>query len=216
MEIAGTRLSTAQLRLLTVIFAQGAEDASRSLSKWLRRGVRLTVSSVDQVPLDEASAVLGPPDEMITACLMGLGGRLCGHLVLAFDDDSGLGLVDLLTGRPLGTTSEWGELERSAAMETANIVGCAYVNSLKTHLPGTGAQAELIPSPPIFWQDFAASLMQSTLTEQAMYADQVLLVRTHFARDGTEMAWHFLFVPDHGSLVALSADLEGIATENSA
>ena len=43
--------------------------------------------------------------------------------------------------RALGTAREWGELEQSAAMETANIVGCAFLNSLAAHLPGSGAGA---------------------------------------------------------------------------
>ena len=36
----------------------------------------------------------------------------------------------------IGTATEWGELEQSAAMETTNIVGCAYLNALAAHLPG--------------------------------------------------------------------------------
>ena len=35
----------------------------------------------------------------------------------------------------------WGELEQSAAKETTNIVGCAYVNALAAHLPARAAIA---------------------------------------------------------------------------
>ena len=48
----------------------------------------------------------------------------------ASNDASGLALADLLLGRKVGTSTGWTEYERSAALETANIVGCAYLNAL--------------------------------------------------------------------------------------
>ena len=72
---------------------------------------------------------------------MGLTGRLTGQILLVFEDRSGLALADLLLHQPVGTTTAWGELEQSAAKETTNIVGCAYLNALAAHLPGAGATA---------------------------------------------------------------------------
>ena len=56
---------------------------------------------------------------------MGLSGPLGGQILLVFEDRAGLALADLLLHQPVGTTTEWTELERSAAQETTNIVGCA-------------------------------------------------------------------------------------------
>ena len=121
---------------------------------------------------------------------MGLTGRLTGLILLVFEDRSGLALVDLLLHQPVGTTTDWGELEQSAAKETTNIVGCAYVNALATHLPGVVSPAldqaertkvgggELIPTPPTFVQEFAGSLLQFALMEQALELDQVLLIHS--------------------------------------
>ena len=103
---------------------------------------------------------------------MGLTGRLTGLILLVFEDRSGLALVDLLMHQPVGTTTTWGELEQSAAKETTNIVGCAYVNALAAHLPGivpsrSGqgngriASGELVPTPPTFVHEFAGSLLSS-------------------------------------------------------
>ena len=165
-------LTDAQRHLLRMIFDRGAESASQALSKWLAEEVHLAVSEVELVELDQAAKLLGPADSLVAACSMGLTGRLTGLILLVFEDRSGFALVDLLLHQPIGTTTTWGELEQSAAKETTNIVGCAYVNALAAHLPGIGvpdveptnetkvAGGELVPTPPTFVQEFAGSLLR--------------------------------------------------------
>ncbi len=201
-----TNLSGARERFLRAIFERGAEGASTALSKWLETEVRLTVSEVDQVALVEASEALGPPDALVAACAMGLVGPLGGSILLAFEDRAGLALADLLLNRPIGTAVAWGELERSAARETANIVGCAYLNALAAHLPSGPADDDLAPTPPGFLREFAGSLLQFALMEQAMEYDQVLLARAAFdAGDaGLDLMWTLLLIPDRPSLRALT------------
>ena len=129
-------LTAAQRHLLRMIFDRGAEGASLALSKWLHQEVHLRVSEVELVELADAVELLGPPASLVAACSMELTGRLTGWIILVFEDRAGLALVDLLLQVPLGTTDAWNELEQSAAKETTNIIGCAYVNALAAHLPG--------------------------------------------------------------------------------
>ena len=138
-------LNDPQRHLLRMIFDRGADAASQALSKWLGQEIHLTVSEVELVELAQVTDLLGPPEALVAACTMGLIGRLTGLILLVFEDTSGLALVDLLLRHPVGTTTDWGDLEQSAAKETTNIVGCAYVNALATHLPGwpTWLEAEL-------------------------------------------------------------------------
>jgi chemotaxis protein CheC len=145
---------------------------------------------------------------------MGISGPLHGQILLVFEDRAGLALVDLLVGQPPGTTTEWGALEQSAAQETTNIVGCAYLNALAAHLPGklgrSGPEGEeLVPTPPTFVHEFAGSLLEFALMEQALELDQVLLVHSSFTAVGEDrnLSWTLLFVPDRDSLAALAAAL---------
>jgi chemotaxis protein CheC len=212
-------LSGSQCRLLWMIFERGAESASQALSKWIGQEVRLSISEVELVELDQAAEVLGPAETLVAACAMGLTGPLGGQILLVFEDRSGLALVDLLLHQPIGTSTSWGELERSAAQETTNIVGCAYLNALGAHLPtgmgrrdigGGGVAAEtLIPTPPCFLQEFAGSLLESALMEQALELDQVLLVQSSFdsSQQDLNLNWTLLFIPDRASLRALAAAL---------
>jgi len=209
-------LTDAHRHLLRMIFDRGAEGASLALSKWLGEDVLLTINEVELVELDRAAELLGPPDALVAACAMGLTGRLTGSILLVFEDRSGLALVDLLLHQPIGTTTSWGELEMSAAKETTNIVGCAYVNALAAHLPGVGAgvgaesdAGELVPTPPTFLHEFAGSLLQFVLMEQALELDQVLLIRSEFAagRPGLYLNWTLLFIPSRTALETLAASL---------
>ena len=197
-------LSDLQLAGLTTIFRHGSDDASSALSRWLGRPARISVEEVEQVPLHEATGVLGDGDHPVCCCAMSLEGRLTGELILAFDDASGLALADLLLERDVGTAKQWGEIEQSAALETANIIGCAYLNALARCFPDPAADSrDLLPSPPRFIRDFAASLMQSALMNQAMASDLVFLTRTEFHIEATPVDCDLLFVPDAGSCEAL-------------
>jgi chemotaxis protein CheC len=205
------RLSDSQRRLLTTVFERGAESASQALTTWLGHSVRLSVSAVEDVTFEEGVALLGPGDQLVACCSLGLSGRLTGQLLLVFEDSAGLALADLLLKQPVGTSVAWGELERSAATETANIVGCAYLNSLAMHLvlPNDPASQPadvtlLVPSPPSFRHEFAGSLLQFVLMDQAAHADRLVLLRSQFSTEQMELHWLLLFVPSCRSLATFA------------
>jgi chemotaxis protein CheC len=197
-------LADQQLAALTTLFRHGSDDASLALSRWLGRPSRISVEQVEQVPLCEATEVLGDADSPVCFCAMGLKGRVTGELILAFDDASGLALADLLLGNRFGTSVEWGEIEKSAALETANIIGCAYLNSLARFFPETESESQaLVPTPPRFSRDFAESLMQFALMNQAMASDLAFLTRTEFRIEDAPVNCNLLLVPDAKCLATL-------------
>lgn len=205
-------LTDGQKRLLAVIFARGASDASEALSRWLGRPLRVTIGTVEQVDLAEAAELLGPSDSLVAACPMELMGVLTGQIILVFEDRSGLATVDLVLRQPVGSTTEWGELEQSAARETANIVGCAYLNSLAAHLPtmstaSSSTSGTLLPGPPGFRHEFAASLLEFALMDQAMRSDRLLVISSTFSTEDARLDWSLLFVPSGDSLETLRDSL---------
>jgi chemotaxis protein CheC len=194
-------LTDQQLIALTDWFRHGSDEASAALSKWLGRPARISVERVEQVPMADATEVLGEHEAPVCFCAMGLRGRVTGQLILAFDDASGLALADMLLERRIGTSIEWGEIERSAALETANIIGCAYLNSLDKCFPDSaGGPRVILPTPPTFARDFAESMVEFALMNQAMASDLVFLTRTEFEIQGTPVQIDLLLVPDAESL----------------
>ena len=180
---------------LAALFHRGADDASLALAKWLGRPAVISVRRLDTLPIAEAAAVMGSSDALICGCAMRIDGAIGGLLLLASDDDAGLSLADTLLERPAGTSTEWGDLERSAVIETANIVGCAYLNAICAALGPAGA-AGILPSPPVFLRDYPEAVMQAVLMEQPVLSDIVLLARTEFRIDGTPVSCGLIFLPD--------------------
>lgn len=199
-----TTLTAAQLERLDAAFRLGADDATDAMAKWLSAPSLISIESVEQHPIDDTLEMLSESDDALCFCIVALTGSLTGHLVLSFDDESGLRLADLLLGQSSGTATEWGEVEQSAALESHNIIGCAYLNSLAKHLPGAENEPlELIPSPPEFRRDFAEALLESLFMEQAIASDSIFVARARFELKGEPLHWTLLFVPDAPSMETL-------------
>lgn len=183
------------------LFKQAAQKASEAMSKWLGRPTRITINAVSSLPLAEAEGLLGSGDVPLVACVMQIRGMFSGLLVLTSDDSGGLSLADLLLGRESGSSREWTEIERSAAIETANIIGCAYLNSMASD-PATGAgQADggLLPTPPMFLRDYAAAVMEGILMVQASHAENIFFTHTALEVDRMPGRCSLLFIPEADS-----------------
>jgi chemotaxis protein CheY-P-specific phosphatase CheC len=202
-----TPLTDLQLRQLTPALHRGAIGASSALARWLATPTTMAINTVDQCPLARAMQVLGEGDQAICMCLMQMQQSLTGHMLLAFDDASGLAVADLLLSRPAGTATSWGDVERSCILETMNIAGSAYLNGIAEHLSDNTPQfVELIPTPPTFIRDFAESLLETAFLEQATAGNDVVFTLAEFNLAGRPLHWTFLLIPDPPSLQKL-ADL---------
>lgn len=202
---ANSRFTSAQLERLTQAFHAGAHTGSDAMRGWLTAPAEISIDSADECSLELATGVLGQSGDVVGMCLMQMEGTLHGQMVLAFDDASGLSLSDLLLGNPPGTAKEWGDVEISSAQESMNILGSAYLNGMSRFLTeGSGEKTTLIPSPPIFYRDFAESLLETVFIEQASSGNHVLFARARFELHGCPLNWTFLLIPDPPSLSKLS------------
>lgn len=208
-------LNTQQLEALASYIRIGASDASQALSTWLGRHVHVSLEQLKQVSLETATELLGPVDAIVCACCMRVSGGISGQMLLGFDDKSGLELCDMLLTRESRSES-WGEIEISAATETTNIVGCAFLNSLALVFPAADSYEEAdrlaldrswLPTPPVFIRDFAASIMQFALTDQVCEFETVLVANAKFSADNMPIAWRLLLIPDAQVLDHLARDL---------
>jgi len=188
------RLENMRHEALQTIAVNGAFNASRAMSKWLRRGVKIATDGFVQVPLN---AVSGQFNESlpIVALLSDLRQQMHGHALLAMTQDNAHKLVDLLTEQPLATTTAIGELEQSCLEETGNIISGAFVNSWATWL-----DIMIEPSVPHFVCDLQGAVIESILTEQALVGDEVFMARTDFLVGEHALEWLFLLLPAPSSI----------------
>ena len=200
---SANQLTANELAVIEATFHRGASEASAALAAWIGKPSVVEVDSVEQLPLEEATGLLATGDEPVCFCSTEIGGCLAGEMILVFDDASGLALADMLLAHPHGTAQAWTEMATSAALETTNILCCAYLNSLSRSLGSSAGSPELLPAPPRFSRDYGESLLECAFMGQAIASDQVILTRTRFVIDGVPLAWTLLFVPDAESMVRL-------------
>jgi chemotaxis protein CheC len=179
-----------ELEILHQLLASATHDASAAMCRWTDGLITLTLDEVREIPLEDVCTELNVTDDLLTMVVLSLEGEIGGEMILTFDEENGRQLVASLLRRPANTDSEWSELEKSALTETGNILGCAYMNALTRLI-----DADLVPSPPYFIQDYGASVLQQALMAQAMTSDKMLICRTGFHREGEELNWRVLFVP---------------------
>jgi chemotaxis protein CheC len=193
-------LDPSELSRLEAALHRGSAHASEQLGKWLGRSSIIELDALRVSPIAEATELLTAGDDPICFCSMQMKGEIGGQMILAFDDSSGLELADLALAQPAGTTTDWSDLAMSAVLETTNIVCCAYLNELAEQLRQPSQSVSLVPSPPEFHRDYAQSLMQFALMDQALEFDLAILAKTSFTIEEKPVRWNLLFIPDGGSL----------------
>jgi chemotaxis protein CheC len=192
-----TTLATSRLDLLQGFFSAATHDASAAMCRWTNGLITLSLDEIVEVPLSEVAATLEIGDERLTMVVLTLAGELGGTMVLTFDEENGRNLAAALLRRQAGT-GDWTELEQSALNETGNILSCAYMNALTRLI-----DAQLVPSPPLFIQDFGACVLEQAVLSQVADADEVMVCRTGFHREGQKLSWHVIFVPSQPLRTAL-------------
>jgi chemotaxis protein CheC len=207
-------LSDAQLSRLQSSLHSGSANASEALAGWIEKQSVVEIDSLDQLQIEDAATTLGGGEEPICYCSMHVDGVIAGEIILVFDDESGFALADMLLDQRRGTTIRWTEMTTSAALETTNILCCAYLNALSHDLSTDGRPLELVPKPPRFNREFAESLMQFALMGQTIAFDKVILGETRFRIDGATVNWTLLFIPDAESMSRLAALLDGGGSRN--
>ena len=86
-------------------------------------------------------------------------------------------------------------MTKSAALETANIVACAYLNALATALPDS-VSGQLVPSPPRFFLDYAGSLGEFLLIDLPNDSPGVVVTQSRmFVDDQISSDWRLVWIP---------------------
>lgn len=192
-----------RIELLHCFFSAATHDASAAMCRWTGGLISMQLDEVREIPLEEVCAEYDFGDSLLTMIVLSLQGELGGDMILTFDEQNGRRLAATLLRRQVNELPEWSPLEKSALMETGNILGCAYMNAL-TRLVGT----QLVPSPPTFLQDYGASVLQQALMPQAMTCEKVLICRTRFEEQGEALDWNVFFVPSDALRAAMHNALE--------
>jgi chemotaxis protein CheC len=190
-------LKESQLDAMREVANIGAGHAATALSQMTNRKIMITVPRVNVRPLEEASEIIGTPDEVVAAILMHMMGDLTGRALLMFPQRSARTLCDFLLRREPGTTESFGEMEKSGLKEAGNILASAYLNALSDFMG-----MMLVPSVPSLVIDLSGAVLTSAHLNFGHDRDYAFCVETSFRVEGASepLGGHFLLLPDMASL----------------
>ncbi len=199
--MTNTKMLEPELQALAQFFAAATQHASIAMCQWTRGHMTLSVDEICVAPVENLAKCMNLDTELMTPVAMvvvDVQGHCGGQLILAFDETHGRRLAASLLGRELNGDPQWSDLEKSAVMETGNILSSAYLNEM-TRLTDRPLQ----PSAPYFCQDFGGSVLQQAVAAQAMLSDRILVCRTQFQFDQEQVNWNVFFVPQETLLRAM-------------
>ena len=188
--------------VLHTIAVNGAFNASRAMSKWLRRGVRLSAEGFVSVPLSEVCDA-AHSDETVVAVHLTLGDQMHGHTLLVMPIHTACKLVDIVTQAKSGTTRQLDEMAISCLQETGNILSSSFMNSLSKWLDITAE-----PSTPQVKIDMLGAIFDAVIVEQAKVGDNAFMAKSVFSVDGQWLEWDFYFLPSTLSLRLIEASCD--------
>jgi chemotaxis protein CheY-P-specific phosphatase CheC len=146
MEIEN-QFTPAGIKALEEMARKGAKSASSALSKLIDQEVVIHTLHVRSVPIEQVSQFIAKPETDVINIALELSGDVYGYIMLIYENQSALNVVDFLAKRSLGQTKELSELDKSALMESGNIIAGAFLTEISNYL-----SVNMIELPPNFHQ----------------------------------------------------------------
>ena len=181
----------------------GAGNAVTALACLLDRPVQMSVPHVGVLQANRFIERAGGYEALAVCIYLPVKGDAPGHVAYVLPFESACHLVDCLLMLTVGTTREFGEMERSALMEVGNILTSSYLMAL-AEMSGLN----LIATPPGLAMDMAAAIVATIATAFSPEEDSLLTIETRIEEGDLKIEGHFIFIPDPGSLTAILRALQ--------
>ena len=176
----------------------GTSNAMSGLSQLIGQEIDVSSFTLRKVPVASISELVGGPEAEAIGIYLTVSGAAEGHLMLIYEPRIAYAFVDLMMMQPPDTTTEIGEMERSALGEMGNLIGAFFLSAIAD---ATGL--ELRPSPPAVMADMAGALLDVVSAEILMHSDETFLAETTFATGDRDISGVFFVMPSDDLLDAL-------------
>jgi len=183
-------LNSSIIDVLKEIGNIGAGNAATSLAKMLNKKVDMEVPQVKILEFADVPKLIGGEENLVTGVYFNLEGDLTGSFLFLLDEESALGLLNLMMPMEF---KEFDEMSNSALMEVGNILSGAYISSLASL-----TNLNISISVPSISYDMAGAILSVPAIQFGMVSDQVLIVENEFFDDDKDdmISGYFLLVPD--------------------
>lgn len=178
-----------QLDALRELANIGSGNAGTALSSMLGKVVDISVPTAAALPLAEAVAIAGAPDELRHGVVVPVVGDFEAIVLLLFPDPDARALCGLYGLEP--STPDG----RSMLGEVGNILGTNYINVLAQMV---GMVME--PAPPQVVEDMLGAILSSVLLGRGEDVEEALILDSNLMVEEEQCSLSFLLLPDHGGI----------------
>jgi chemotaxis protein CheC len=187
-----TTFSDMQLDALRELANIGSGNAGTALGAMLGKSVDINVPTAAALPLDEAVAIAGAPDELRYGVVVPMVGDFEAIVVLLFPENDAKKLTGIYGIEP-STPDGYSMLG-----EVGNILGTNYINAL-AQMVGM----EMEPQPPQVVEDMLASILSTVLIGRGDDIEEALILDSNLLVEEEECTLSFLLLPNHGGIKEL-------------
>ncbi|MCR4419912.1 MAG: chemotaxis protein CheC [Clostridia bacterium] len=191
-------LSNLQVDAIREIGNIGAGSAATALAQMMNQRIQMSVPRAGVMPLEDIIRLVGGEEEPVACVTTVVTGQAPSLVLYLLSASAAFGLVDLLLGRPSGSTTDLGEMEKSVLSEVGNILTGSFLTAFSQM---TGLS--LLPSVPVLAFDMLGAVISAALVEGGYYEDRVLVIETVFSGTNSSISSHFFLAPQAGSLEAI-------------
>jgi chemotaxis protein CheC len=163
------------------------------LSNTVGRTISNGASSIETIPLSQVATFAGGPEAEMVAIYLVIQSGIRGQALLILPLHSALHLCDLLLDLQPGSSTNLGEVERSALAEVGNITLSYFLNAVAT---SCGDPDFLRPSPPAVMVDMLGAMLDVIVTPIAVVRDDMLIIETPFVDSRSSIQARFWVLPD--------------------
>jgi chemotaxis protein CheC len=184
-----TAFTDLQLDALRELANIGSGNAGTALGSMLGKTVDISVPTAAVLPLADAIAVAGRPDELRHGVVVPVVGDMEAIVLLLFPDADARTLCGIYGIEP--STPDG----RSMLGEVGNILGTNYINVLAQMVSMT-----LEPRPPQVVEDMLGAILESVLLGRGEDVDHALILDSSLMVEDEQCSLSFLLLPDHGGV----------------
>lgn len=191
-----TTYSDIQLDALRELANIGSGSASTALSTMLGKPTDISVPTVAALPLEEAVAIAGEPEDLRFAVMVPIIGDFEATVVLLFPEDDARVITSIYGLEPDTPDGH------SMLQEMGNILGTSYINVL-AQMVGL----DLEPEPPQVVCDMLGAVVASVLLGRGEDPEAALVMDSALSVEGEESQLSFLLLPTQGGVLDLLSRL---------
>ncbi len=190
-EITLTELQRDALQELANI---GAGNASTALSQMVNKTIQMEIPKVDLVDISKVRGTMHIED-IVVGVFMRISREIPSYVLLLIPERSAFSLAGLLTGD--STPKEMlSELDQSAIQEVANVMICAFFNSISEMLG-----MSIMPDPPKLAYDILDAVIDYVLIQIGQITNELLVFDLELKEEEEDQfTMHMCLLPEPNSI----------------